>query len=336
MLAKDHWYIACPSSKLKEREPLGAQFGDLRVVLFRGKKGEPHALLDRCCHRGVKLSRGRVRGNGCIACRYHGWEYDSQGRVQYIPSLGAESSLPNYEVPSFHVRESHYYVWVWIPGESKTPTYEPELKGFAPGTWIQFSGIWNCNVTAAVENQLDTAHPAFSHPDTYPTFASDRGENPDLQLARWRAHIEGGNRVEIYGLPDGRAVERPSLDDPKSGITAFEMPYRNYVFLASANVRAIYNWIPLSESSVRLEFMSLSWPPKRPGEMKVRIWDEELEILAQDRVLLESAQETFDPARDKHVRADRPPLLARQIIHHAHGAAEMPPEDQQFEFEVYQ
>jgi hypothetical protein len=114
------------------------------------------------------------------------------------------------------------------------------------------------------------------------------------------------------------------------------MPYRNYVFLASANVRAIYNWIPLSESSVRLEFMSLSWPPKRPGEMKVRIWDEELEILAQDRVLLESAQETFDPARDKHVRADRPPLLARQIIHHTHGAAEMPPEDQQFEFEVYQ
>lgn len=336
MLAKDHWYIACPASKLHEREPLAAQFGDIRVVLFRGENSEPHALLDRCCHRGVKLSLGRVHGNGCVACGYHGWEFNAQGEVQYIPSLGPGSSRPKFKIPSFQVRETHHYIWVWIPGESETPTYEPELKGFIPGTWIQFSGIWNCNVAAAVENQLDTAHTVFSHPNTYPTFTTDREKNPNLQLGRWKGYIEDGNRVEMYQPAVGPTDERPSLDDPKAEVTAFEMPYRNYVFLTSHNVRAIYNWIPLSESCVRLEFMSLSWPPKEPEEFKVRVWEDELEILAQDRVLLESAQDTYSPFHDKHVRADRPPLAARQIIQYAHQLLKEPPEDQEFEFEVYQ
>ena len=336
MLAKDHWYIACPSLKLEEHKPFAARFGDLQIVVYRGQNGEPHALLDRCCHRGVKLSRGRVHANGCIACGYHGWEYDSQGNVQYIPSLGEGNLRSKFKIPSYHVRETHHYVWVWIPGESETPTYEPELRGFAPGTWIQYSGIWKCNVSAAVENQLDTAHPVYSHPSTYPTFEKDRGLRPELFLATWRGHIEDGNKVDIYFLPsDGSPIERPTVDNPGSNITAFEMPYRNYVFLASANVRAIYNWIPISEDEVRIEFMSLSWLPKEPGEFKVRIWEEELEILAQDRVLLESAQVTYNPPRDKHVPADRPPLAARQIIDHAHNEKSAPPKDQEFEFEVY-
>lgn len=336
MLARDHWYIACPSLKLAERKPLAAQFGDLQVVVFRGQKGEPHALLDRCCHRGVKLSRGRVRENGCIACGYHGWEYDAQGNVQHIPSLGDGNMRSKFQIPSFHVREVDHYIWVWIPGESEAPTYEPGLRGFVPGTWIQYSGIWKCNVSAAVENQLDTAHPVFSHPTTYPTFETDRELNPELFLSTWRGHVENGNRVEIYFLPsDGSPVQRPTIENPGSNITAFEMPYRNYVFLTSANVRAIYNWIPISEDAVRLEYMSLSWPPKEPGDFKVRIWDEELEILAQDRVLLESAQGTYNPSRDKHVPADRPPLAARQIIHFAHQLAAAPPKNQEFDFEVY-
>jgi phenylpropionate dioxygenase-like ring-hydroxylating dioxygenase large terminal subunit len=61
-------------------------------VLFRDDAGKPHALLNRCCHRGVQLSLGKVV-DGAIACRYHGWRYDGSGRCIHIPSLTADGRI---------------------------------------------------------------------------------------------------------------------------------------------------------------------------------------------------------------------------------------------------
>ena len=74
------WYIACAASRLGST-PLATRVLDQELVLFRDDAGKPHALLNRCCHRGVQLSLGKVV-NGAIACRYHGWRYDGSGRCK--------------------------------------------------------------------------------------------------------------------------------------------------------------------------------------------------------------------------------------------------------------
>ena len=61
---KDHWYVAAPSRELSRR-PLARVVEGEPVVLFRDASGRAHALLDRCAHRGMALSRGRVVGE-CI------------------------------------------------------------------------------------------------------------------------------------------------------------------------------------------------------------------------------------------------------------------------------
>jgi hypothetical protein len=81
--------------------------------------------------------------------------------------------------------------------------------------------------------------------------------------------------------------------------------------------------------------MSLSWPPREPGQVSVKLWEEELELLTEDRVLLESAQDTFNPSGDKHVLADRPMLAARQIIQYAHQVTQAMPKNEEYEFGVY-
>ena len=50
------------------------------LVLFKTTTGEVGLLNDRCSHRGVSLSYGRVEERG-IACAYHGWLYDTKGTV---------------------------------------------------------------------------------------------------------------------------------------------------------------------------------------------------------------------------------------------------------------
>lgn len=84
-LIRNGWYVAAPSLRLRA-EPLACRVLDHDIVLFRDASGAVRALLDRCCHRGVRLSLGTVN-DGVISCHYHGWRYDGSGRCVCIPSL---------------------------------------------------------------------------------------------------------------------------------------------------------------------------------------------------------------------------------------------------------
>src|SRR2546423_12018207 len=99
MLLRNHWYVACPSSQLAASMPKAVQVGDLDLVLFRDALGAANALLDRCCHRGVKLSLGRITG-GHIACGYHSWLYYGARKLLHVPSLTTGDGLPSLMSPA--------------------------------------------------------------------------------------------------------------------------------------------------------------------------------------------------------------------------------------------
>jgi phenylpropionate dioxygenase-like ring-hydroxylating dioxygenase large terminal subunit len=61
------------------------------LVLFRSQ-GRAAALLDRCPHRNVPLSLGRVLADGRLECAYHGWQFDYEGVCRKIPGLANEEA----------------------------------------------------------------------------------------------------------------------------------------------------------------------------------------------------------------------------------------------------
>ncbi len=319
MIIRDHWYVACPSSQLGESTPRAVQVGDEHLVVFRTEAGEPRALLDRCPHRGVRLSLGRVR-QGRIACGYHGWEYDGAGALTSVPSLGGEASVPSCKVPSYPVVERDHYVWVWMAGSSPEPTYEPHLRGLTDGLWIQQTRIWKTSVMPAVENQLDVAHTAFAHPGIYPGHTSAPGEPPPLRDLRFECRVDEDS-VVVFAPPRENASDLgPSLENGDD-LGLFELPYRNYVFLSADGTKEIYNWIPLDAGTCRLEFMGCSASGQAfasgTGGRQVLFLEDELELLSQDRTLLESAQSWLEKdggASDRSVPSDAAPLMARKLV----------------------
>lgn len=320
MLIPDHWYPACPSSRLEPETPTAIEFGDMPMVLFRDTQGTPHALLDRCPHRGIRLSLGRWR-EGRIACGYHGWEFDGDGSLVHVPSLGMGASCPAVDVADFPTVEADHYVWVWIAGEHAKPTYEPQLHGLCAGTWIQFTAVWECNVMPGVENQLDVAHTKFSHPGIYPGHKTEPGERPPLEELHFDCRDDSAS-VDV--VLRGQTAFAQS-GDAKDILARFELPYRNYVFLEQEGIRAIYNWVPLGEGRCRLEFMgtTLDGPADPEGPHKVVCADQEIELLRQDRVLLESAQRWFERGPDTYERSvagDIAPLAARRLVRRALAA----------------
>jgi renierapurpurin 18,18'-hydroxylase len=116
----NRWYMIAKSSEIHER-PVKREIWKQPVVLFRTRQGEMRALEDRCAHRLVRLSRGRVKDDK-IECAYHGWQFNGAGRCVHIPHLGSRTTLPNCAVRSFPVIEKHGFVWIFPgnPGLSDT------------------------------------------------------------------------------------------------------------------------------------------------------------------------------------------------------------------------
>ncbi len=59
--------------------------GEDPVIVTRGKDRSVNVMLNQCRHRGVKLARGDYGNTRAFVCSYHGWCYDSSGRLVGMP-----------------------------------------------------------------------------------------------------------------------------------------------------------------------------------------------------------------------------------------------------------
>ena len=77
------WYAAAWNHEVTAT-PLARTFLDEPVVLYRAQDGAVVALEDRCCHRSLPLSMGRVIGDN-LQCGYHGLMYGPDGVCIEVP-----------------------------------------------------------------------------------------------------------------------------------------------------------------------------------------------------------------------------------------------------------
>jgi|TARA_B100001939_G_scaffold345453_1_gene362039 phenylpropionate dioxygenase-like ring-hydroxylating dioxygenase large terminal subunit len=317
MLIQNHWYPVCPSERLKSDKPVSAQIGKYALVAFRDRVGKPVVMLDRCPHRGVPLSLGRVH-DGKIACRYHGWQIAADGALVGVPAHPDEA-VPNCSVPTFEAVESSHYLWAWISDTGVRPSYQPALRGIQHGEWHQYTCVWQVNIIAAVENNLDASHVPFSHADTYPLRGDGTDEVPDMVFNDLRCEVDHQS-VVVWG-PGRKQRPPPDFETTASMGMRFELPFRNYVWAAGRTARAIYNWVPLDNESCRLEFM-VQQGAEPSGPVSIVLRDGEPYVPSQDRVLLEAAQrlnwvEGDEKPYFKSVPSDQPAHFARNIMKRA-------------------
>ena len=159
----DAWYVICASDELGD-QPLQRKLYGTSLVVFRDERGRPGVLLDRCPHRNVPLSLGRVSGPH-LQCAYHGWEFDVGGTCRKVPGLCGQAELPSRAVKSYAIRELDGYVWIW-----GNPDTEPEGEPFrlpklreAGYTTVRRVVQAEGSLHATIENALDVPHTAFLH-----------------------------------------------------------------------------------------------------------------------------------------------------------------------------
>ena len=182
------------------RQPVPVALMDRPLVLFRDASGMAHALEDRCPHRNVPLSLGRVHDDGRLECGYHGWRFDGSGRCTAVPAL--DDDLGAVATPrdavARPVRELDGVVWVWGSAEA-APHREPyrlPVLGDGPRVGeVVFQRDIDCTMHAALENALDVPHTAFLHGGLF----RKSGKGPRVQAER--TDLPDGVEVRFRGEP---------------------------------------------------------------------------------------------------------------------------------------
>jgi phenylpropionate dioxygenase-like ring-hydroxylating dioxygenase large terminal subunit len=174
----DDWHPVAASSGVETGKLVAVRLLDRELVLWRGSGGEVHAWLDRCPHRGTRLSIGRIEADQVI-CAYHGWRFAESGRCTHFPALPELTPPANACAHSYRAEEHYGLIWVCV-GEPRGavlpfPEYgNANLRKVLCGPYEVATGG-----PRIVENFLDMAHFPFVH-------AGILGEEPRNEVCDYK------------------------------------------------------------------------------------------------------------------------------------------------------
>ena len=283
----DAWYVACMSSELLPGRVIGRDVLGLPLVLFRTKAGDVGALMDRCPHRNVPLSMGRVEQES-LQCPYHGWRFSTDGACLEVPCLIGETDKKGRRADAFAVRERDGFVWIYAtPGAE--PTSEPYAIPCADDpryTTVRQAVEAEGSLHAVAENALDVPHTAFLHKGLFR--GNSEPNKIEVCVRNW------GDRVEAEYLgeprPEGIAgrILAPGVDAKVEHFDRFILPcvaqveYR----LGESHFLVTSCLTPLSDYRTRL-FAAISFRLPLPGFLvKLVLAPFARWIFHQDQVIL--------------------------------------------------
>jgi phenylpropionate dioxygenase-like ring-hydroxylating dioxygenase large terminal subunit len=216
------WTPIIPSRSVGKK-PLALRLAGEPVVVFRGPDRKVAALIDRCPHRGVALSLGRIDESGCLECPFHGWAFAADGACVRIPlNEMPTEKRERYAATALPVREIGGLIWVFTGTDSAGTEPEAPEALTAPGwsRWIH-DEVWNAHWTRAMENMLDTPHVPFVHRRTIgrsmrarmrPDSVLKMIVEPEPYGARFLAELDGstsGGAELRWRRPNGMELHIP-------------------------------------------------------------------------------------------------------------------------------
>jgi len=296
----DLWVALCPASALRDDSPLALTLAGEPLVLFRDETGSVSALIDRCPHRGVALSLGKVSG-GQLACPFHGWRFAADGRCAHVP-WNPDAKRDKLAATALPVREIGGVIWIFTGTRAQG---EPAVPASFLRTDIRMIAqdfIWNAHWTRVMENMLDTPHLPFVHARTIGKHLRGRTDEP-MEM-HWE-ETEFGARIIAQ-----RAGEMPG--------TSLSYHFPNVMELAidpgGRLLRLMAVCSPAEAGMTRLTIYTLR------NFAKARLLNPlfaraNARIAAEDRAIIESSQPRQVPAasEEKSVPTDAPTLAFRKI-----------------------
>jgi phenylpropionate dioxygenase-like ring-hydroxylating dioxygenase large terminal subunit len=325
---KNAWYVIAFSREVGGGSLLRRQCCDDDLVLFRSQSGEAVALYDRCPHRGVPLSQGRVV-EGAVQCAYHGLEFGKDGMCTRIPT---QPTIPQQmRVHSYPLVERAQFIWIWPGDPAKAdPSLLPdhhrlglEREGWSVQPYFMLE--IRSNYSMLFENLLDTSHISFLHGRAIDSgrmatasFRTEHDGNVMRLIRSLKDDMPNENNAKQYSLELGVPFHReltseaqlPNLHVIRNEFTFPSRPGHD------EHVRI--NVMPITPATSRLHYHFLTMTSSYKEDHPQSLQDAMESVLSEDKVVLEAIQELYDrrgpDLPEVSVKADEAAMRARRII----------------------
>lgn len=156
------WAIGVKHQFSKTKPALVSFCDDKYVSVYKQDNNTIRILDDICPHRGASLSAGKVHNN-CVQCPYHGWQFNGDGRLVYVPSMKNKATPVYSDVESYSSKEQYGFIWADLYGKNLTEV--PECKEIESPGWDYVSGskIVDGNWIDWICNSTDISHINYVH-----------------------------------------------------------------------------------------------------------------------------------------------------------------------------
>lgn len=303
----NYWYAVELERNLKPAQVREVRFWGESIALYRDEHGQLHALENRCAHRQLALSEGRVQG--CrLVCQYHGWKYDGSGRcVEVSHELGPREMLPKIRLRSYPVKVQYGLIWLF-PGDPELAQqvplpHVPQLCGSNPWPVEPIDVTIDAHFSMIVENVCDFNH-AYLHRRKQPF------TNPKL-----RHFAREGDTVRVFydtSFAHSR-IARLSAENQGRNLDSIELWYQ-YPYQGSNIANKYLHWLfmlPEGPGRTRCFFLFLFGPIElpllrrplpeffKPAVLKLANLLYINPLLGEDKWALEQEQAGFERHPDK-------------------------------------
>ena len=202
------WYAAGLTPEFPVGELQGHIIGGKPIVMWRAVDGEVVAFDDRCVHKRMPLSAGRLLDNGLLECAYHGLCYNTEGTCVKIPSQPDGPIPARAKLRPYSVVEQEGLVWLW-PGDpvkigNCRPPRTPEIDSDDWDTVSSEAIRVNANYRLVIENLLDITH-------FYPLHAGNIGDEANSLIpVTFEEDIIDGNHT-IKSIRHAEGYKQPPM-----------------------------------------------------------------------------------------------------------------------------
>ena len=307
------WYVAEWSHAVKDK-PVKVKLLGQNFVLFRDAQGKVQCLSDVCLHRGGSLAGGQVHDDGCVACPYHGWRYNGDGDVTFIPTRGACGDIPKRaKIDAYPTEERYGMIWVFLGDLPESERYPiPPFPEYGQPGWkaVTSEYTWKASAARVVENGIDMAHASFVHPVFgHPSTADKNYIESDHCEEWWGTHTCVMHPPQFKDSIWRRFIRKEK--QPTRVHPAFYLP--GYTVRLQVDLRPGWQIIMFDANTPVDEFTTRTFAIQVRSFFRQRIFDKGSvkrlkEILLQDAAIVEHASPNWLPetlANELSVKEDK-------------------------------
>lgn len=275
------------------------------VILIRGEDGHVRAFANSCRHRGARLLDAEAGCARRLTCPYHGWTYDSAGRLAGVPGHAGYAGLDmaRHGLTPVEVEDFHGFLFVRLkddggpsvaqmmaPHAGELALYRPrELRALERVTLRPRAVNWKI----IGENYVDALHVPVAHPGLRRLMGESYG-------VRAGAHADRAQGV-IGERPSPALTERayqqwlprvPHLAPDRQRLWVYIKLWPNIGFDIYPDQIDFMQWIPLSPTRTLIREVPYALPDARREMRAARYcnWRINRQVNAEDTALIDRVQ----------------------------------------------